>query len=114
MVCNARQEWNFISVLPSHPCESIKIFVPLALQMGWAILPPSFCTASKTARNVEELYASQPVGSLVIHPLKDFMFLVHNKEFSLHSAAAVEPKACALFLHLLEVYADDFIRLTQK
>jgi hypothetical protein len=46
------KELNFTYVLPSHTGNPIKIVVPSALQMGWALSPPCFCAASEIARDI--------------------------------------------------------------
>ena len=71
MVCRLGEEWNFAYVLPNKPGEPIEIVVPSALQMGWTYLPPFFCAASKTARDVAQSLAEEPIGSLPRHPLED-------------------------------------------
>ena len=55
----------------------------------------------------------QTRGSLLTHPLKDFASVADNGAFCMPNSAAMEPKACASFLHLFEVYVDDFIQLAQ-
>ena len=53
-MANQGEEWNFSYVLPNHPGKPIEIVVPPALQMGWALSPSFFCTASETAKDVSE------------------------------------------------------------
>ena len=38
---------------------------------------------------------------------------MYKEEICLPIASGMEPKACVAFLHLLEVYVDDFIQLAQ-
>jgi len=40
MVCEEGEDWNFAYMLPNHEVEPVKIVVPSALQMGWALSPP--------------------------------------------------------------------------
>jgi len=60
--CRMGEEWNFWYVLPNiDPTAPIKLIVPTSLQMGWVKLPPYFCTASETARDVAAQYAETPM-----------------------------------------------------
>ena len=48
--------WNLCYVLPQvhkvKNIEDIEVVLPNCLQMGWCELPPFFCAASETARDV--------------------------------------------------------------
>ena len=101
-------EWNFAYVLPNLPGKTIEIAVPAALQMGWASSPPFFCAASETARDVCEQLVHEPVGTLPRHPLEDLTMPVREMLPQLKTAR--EGKT---FLHMLEVFVDDFIQLAQ-
>ena len=71
MVCEEGEEWNFAYTLQNHKGEPVEIVVPFALQMGWALSPPFFCAAPKTARDVASSYAAETIGALPQHPLED-------------------------------------------
>ena len=114
MVCALGEEWNFAYVLPNHPGKPVEIVVPSALQMGWTYSPPFFCAASETARDVAQSYAAEPLGSLPEHPLEN-----HTLPDSLHLPRPSDlkddkSKSAAAFLHMLEVYVDDFVQLAQS
>jgi len=102
------EEWNFAYVLPNHPGEPIEVVVPSALQMGWALSPPFFCAASETARDVSEQLAHEAVGTLPEHPLEDMTMPAEANLPRIHTA-----KEGLAFLHMLEVFVDDFIQLAQ-
>ncbi len=110
MVCQAGEEWNFAYILPNHPGQPVEIVVPSALQMGWTLSPPFFCAASETARDVAATYISEPVGSLPKHPLEDHMM---PEDFALPDLSTMSLQQGAHFLHMLEVYVDDFVQLAQ-
>ncbi len=67
MMCKEGKEWNFVYVFPQQAGEPIKLVVPTSLQMGWVDLPPCFCAASETARDIAMEYANTKVGSLPEH-----------------------------------------------
>ena len=102
------EEWNFAYVLPNFPGEPIEIVVPAALQMGWALSPSFFCAASETARDVSEQLAHEPVGTLPEHPLEELTMPAKIQLPSIGTA-----KEGIAFLHMLEVFVDDFIQLAQ-
>ncbi len=102
------EEWNFAYVLPNHPGKPIKIVVPSALHMGWALSPPILCAASETARDVGEHLVQEPVGTLPEHPLEE---LTMPEEVQLPRIGSAEEGSA--FLHMLEVFVDDFIQLAQ-
>ena len=109
LMCEEGMEWNFAYVLPNHPGEPVEIVVPSALQMGWALSPHFFCAASETARDVAESYVAEPVGALPPHPLEDMTM----PPVALPELPWDDTKSSVAFLHLLEVYVDDFIHLAQ-
>ena len=111
MVCEKGQEWNFAYVLPSHPGHPPEIVVPSALQMGWVLSPPFFCAASETARDVAASYVCETQGALPEHPLENLT--MPDEEVTLPDLSTVSGKDGANFLHMLEVYVDDFISLAQ-
>jgi hypothetical protein len=108
MVVPEDEEWNFAYVLPkASPDEDTYLVIPSSLQMGWCDSPAYFCAASETARDVTEDLAAEPVGSLPVHPLESM--LLHPAEWP---EATIEQDV-KKFLHLLEVYVDDFIQMAQ-
>ena len=102
------EEWNFAYVLPNHPGKPTEIVVPAALQMGWALSPPFFCAASETARDIGEQLVREPVGTLPEHPLEAMTMPEALKLPKIGKA-----KEGAAFLHMLEVFVDDFVQLAQ-
>ena len=111
-LCEEGEEWNFAYVLPNHKGEPVEIVVPSALQMGWALSPPFFCAASETVRDVASEYAAEPIGALPQHPLEDkTMPPEDDVRFELPDTSKLDGKQRAGFLHLLEVYVDDFIQM---
>ena len=71
MVINPSDEWNFTNMLPKVSLdESMQLVVPSCLQMGWCKSTSYFCAASKTACNISEMLALEPVSSLPAHPLE--------------------------------------------
>jgi hypothetical protein len=108
MVVPEEDEWHFAYVLPpANPDDDIYLVIPSSLQMGWTDSPAFFCAAFKTAHDVTEDLAAAPLGSLPAHPLEGM--LLHPAEWP---DATIEQEA-AKFLHLVEVYVDDFIQLAQ-
>jgi hypothetical protein len=108
MVVPEDEEWHFAYVLPkSHPDEPLQLVVPSCLQMGWCDSPAFFCAASETARDVTQDLATTPVGSLPPHPLENW--LLHPAEWP----DATLDEYAQKFVHLIEVYVDDFIQLAQ-
>jgi len=74
--------------------------------MGWCKLPPLFCTASETARDVtQDLWDLET--ELEPHPLK--MYSIPN-ELNLPEITSVTSKSMA---NLLEVYMNDFFGMMQ-
>ena len=111
MVCREGEEWNFAYILPNHEGEPVEVVVPSALQMGWALSPPFFCAASETARDVAASFAREPVGALPKHPKEE---LTLPEALGLQNAWEAGEAQGASFLHMLEVYVDDFIQLAQS
>ena len=108
MVITPEDEWNFAYVLPKlAPYELTQLVIPSCLQMGWCQSTSYFCAASETAHDVSDTPAKQPPGSLPAHPLKDYLVPL--------TFTATDPTDSETqeFLHLLEVYIDDFIQLAQ-
>ena len=52
--CALGEEWNFAYVLPQEKGEEVRLVVPTFLQVGWIELPPYFCAASETARDLAQ------------------------------------------------------------
>jgi hypothetical protein len=108
MVVPEDEEWHFAYILPKEsPDEDTYLVIPSSLQMGWCDSPAFFCAASETARNVTEDLAAKPLGSLPKHPLEGM--LLHPAQWP---NGSIERHATK-FLHLVEVYVDDFIQLAQ-
>lgn len=108
MVVPEDEEWNFAYVLPKqHPDEPTQLVIPSSLQMGWTDSPAYFCAASETARDVANMLATRPAGSLEEHPLEGFLLRPQD-----WPEAHVEDTA-EKFIWLLGVYIDDFIQLAQ-
>ena len=102
------EEWNFAYVLPNHPGKPIELIVPAALQMGLALSPPYFCTASETTRDVGKQLVHEPVGTLPEHPLEAI-----TMPEVLQLPRIGKAKEGAAFLHMLEMLVDDFVQLVQ-
>ena len=62
MDCKEGEEWKFAYVLPQPEGEPVKLVIPKLLQMGWVELPPYFCAATETARDVSIDYIDTEVG----------------------------------------------------
>ena len=76
--------------------------------MGWNESPPFFCAAIKTARDIAQSYGACPTAQQA-HPMED---IVLNINWSNIPKIECDPNEA--FLHLLEVYIDDFIALIQS
>ena len=108
MVVTPDEEWNFAYILPKlEPNEPTQLVIPSCLQMGWCRSASYFCAASETARDVSQALAEQKPGTLPEHPLESFLLPPTLQLADPDSAAAWD------FLHLIEVYIDDFIQLAQ-
>jgi hypothetical protein len=80
--------------------------IPTSLQMGWAELPPYFCTATETARDVSTEYINMDMGSLPTHKFEKYA--VGDADY------ATLPECTATktgFLYMVEVYVVDFMSL---
>ena len=119
MVCAAGEEWNFAYVLPTEPGGEVILVVPSALQMGWTLSPPFFHSASETARDVASTFAAEAVGALPAHPLEgltisEVIGLKSPSKWDVEQALKCMAKGDdAPFLHLIEIYVDDFVAMTQ-
>ena len=108
MVVSPNDEWNFAYVLPKLTLDKpTQLVIPSCLQIGWCESALYFCATSETARDIGETLATQPIGSLLAHPLEEYLVppdLWTNDTTDQHSSD---------FLHLLEVYINNFIHLAQ-
>ena len=108
MVVSPDDEWHFAYVLPKlTPDEPTQLVIPSCLQMGWCESASYFCATLETAQDISKTLATQPMGSLPAHPLEEYLVpldLWTNDTTDQHLSD---------FLHLLEVYIDDFIHLAQ-
>ncbi len=87
MDCKVREEWNFVYLLPQEPNKPTKLVIPTSLQMGWVELPPYFCAATETARDIALDYCNTPIGSLPLHKFNKHLTV--DKDYnSLPSKAA--------------------------
>ena len=93
-------------MLPGGDPADPTLVIPSALQMGWAESPPFFCTASETARDVAQALIDDGVP-LPRHPLEHKT--LHPRDWTDDTVDELAPR----FLHLLEVYVDDFIQVVQ-
>jgi len=72
LVMSEENAWNFCYVLPKlNDDDPIEIVCPTCLQMGWCELPPLFCTASETVRDMAQELDDQD-KPLPQHPLEHF------------------------------------------
>jgi len=107
MIVKHGQHLNFAYVLPDVPGARIRLVIPYSLQMGWTESPSFFCSVTETARDMAEVLTHEPLGSLPPRPLETHMLPPALwPESNLHSA-------CTNFLHMLEVYVDDFCLIIQ-
>ena len=73
--CQEGKEYNFSYVLPQPkdtPEDEWLIVVPTSLQMGWIESPGVFCAATETSRDVINIFANTPLGSLPPQTLEQF------------------------------------------
>ena len=115
------QEHQFCYVLPPTPDDKEPmIVVPAALQVGWVSSPPDFCTATETARDVAEALRAKAAPGLPPHPMEADMVDAMEPGLRTHLPNLDDLDEEALqghllrFLHLFEVYVDDFIGLIQS
>ena len=73
---------------------------------GLGVVTTIFCAASETARDIGEQLVQEPVGTLPEHPL-EAMTMPEALQLPKISKAKEE----ATFLHMLEVFVDDFVQL---
>ena len=107
MSVSAQDAFNFAYVLPQPKGQATKLIIPTALQMGWCESPPFFCAATETARDVARDRAAETHLPLPPHPLETYLLPPHKwKEQQLSNT-------CNKFLHVIEVYVDNFIALAQ-
>ena len=76
--------------------------------MGWSESPPFFCAATETARDIAESNFSSPTTQQA-HPMEDIVF-----DIDWANIPKVERDPNEAFLHLLEIYIDDFLALIQS
>ena len=69
-MCAIGEEWNIAYVLTNHPEAPTELVILSALKMGWKLSPCFFHVASEIARDIEESYAHERVGTLPEHPFK--------------------------------------------
>jgi hypothetical protein len=104
MCCEDGKQWDFTYVLPQLEGNPIRLVVPTSLQMGWFESPPYFCLASKTARDIAEVYTNTPVGSLPPHK-----FTHHTHRDAEASKLPKNSDTQTMLQYGLEVYMDDFM-----
>ena len=75
---------------------------------GLGAVIPIFCAASETARDVSEQLVYEPVGTFPEHPLK-----ATTMPEALQLPRTGKAKERAAFLHMLQVFVDDFVQLAQ-
>ena len=93
-------KWHFAYMLPKeHLDKPTQLVIPSSLQMGWCDSPAYFCAASEMG--------CKPIGSLDEHPLEGMLLCPEDWLDSIIKAKL------ANFVHLLEVYINDFIQLAQ-
>jgi hypothetical protein len=97
----------FAYVLPQRSDEPIRLVVPTSLQTGWVELPPYFCAASETARDIAIDYANTGLGSLPTH--KFTHYTTGDADASkLPRKATTRGQALR---YSIEVYVDDFMSI---
>ena len=97
-------EYNFAYVLPQEPGATPKLVILTSLQMGWIKLPPYFCAASETGRDVASQYINTPIGSL---PQHKFQFLTEASE----DFEAMPESMPGELATVCEVYVNDYIMI---
>ena len=113
MVIDPDNKWNFAYMLPklSHD-EPMQLVMPSCLQMGWCKSASYFCAASKTSRDIGDTLSLAPIGSLPLHPLEHHL-VPPAVDMNHAPYTLTDTNQHTTFLHLLEVYIDNFIQLTQ-
>jgi hypothetical protein len=105
MDCREGEQWKFAYVLSQPPGSPVILVIPSSLQMAWIELPPFFCAATKTSRDIAMEYSNTAVGSLNKHKFKAYLKGdVTFEEFQ-------EKESNRTLCYLLEVYVDVFISL---
>ena len=121
MCVPAEHEHQFCYVLPPTDDDvELMIVMPSALQMGWVSSPPFFCSATETARDCAEALWEMGAPALPPHPMEgDMVDAMPNRlctslpdinqwdDDTLHGHLL-------RFLHLFEVYVDNFIGMVQS
>ena len=109
MVANEKDAWNFAYVLPlENANDDVELVIPDALQMGWSESPRFFCSATKTAQDLPQKYFTEDIPCT---PHKDEHIILDINWKNIPKGNRNKDLA---FLHLLEVYIDDFIALIQS
>ena len=109
MVVSEADTWNFAYVLPpKNPGDEIELVIPDALQIGWSESPPFFCAATETARDIAESNFSSPAIQQT-HAMENIVLNINWAKIP-----KIERDPNEAFLHLLEVYIDDFLALIQS
>ncbi len=108
MYCASGKEYNFAYVLPQEEGKPTTLVTPTSLQMGWVELPPYFCMATETVRDIASDYYDTPVGSLLQH--KFTRHVMGDKDFQ--ALPITSPTTTSnRFLYALKVYVDDFMSI---
>ena len=103
MVSEQGAEWNFCYTITA-PDRTRKVVKPMSLQMGFIDSGGFFGVASETARDVSQVYAQAPMGSLPPHKFEKYT-KTHKDYLALPESTSNDDS-----LHFsLEVYVDDFI-----
>ena len=117
MVVNPDDEWNFTYVLPKLSSDKPTHLVILScLQMGWCESASYFCAGSKTACDVGTTLTQHPIRSLPAHPLEHHLMPTHpatDTPEDSQQSDTLDNDSISKFLHLIKVYINDFIQLTQ-
>ena len=102
-------------MLRNHKDKPVEILVPSVLQMCWVLFLSFFCAASETARNVASLYTAEPVCVCVATTPTGGQNNASRGQRGVLAAVYGDHGGDqrASFLHLLEVYVDDFIQMAQ-
>ncbi len=74
--------------------------------MGWVELPPYFCAATETARDIITEYVEQPVGTLPAHKFE--RYTTGDVEYMRLPEIDKDKRG---FMYMVEVYVDDFMSL---
>ena len=121
MCVPANHEHQFCYVLPPTDEDAeLMIVMPSALQMGWVSSPPFFCSATETARDCAEALWETGAPVLPPHPMEGDMVdaMADGLCTSLPNIDQWDDDTLhghlLHFLHLFEVYMDDFIGMVQS